>query len=139
VIILDTNVVSAIMQDSPDAAVAEWLDGEPRESLWTTSITIYELRFGIEILATGRKRQNLETALDRLLHRSMHEKILPFDQDAAEHAARISAERRASGRPSEIRDVEIAGIVRARKATLATRNVRHFQDVGLKLVNPWSV
>jgi predicted nucleic acid-binding protein len=139
VIILDTNVVSAIMQDSPDAAVAEWLDGEPRESLWTTSITIYELRFGIEILATGRKRRNLETALDRLLDRSMHEKILPFDQDAAEHAARISAERRASGRPSEIRDVEIAGIVRARKATLATRNVRHFQDVGLKLVNPWSV
>lgn len=63
--------------------------------------------------------------------------MLPFDSPAAEAAGRLAAERRLAGRPMEIRDVQIAGIAKARKATLATRNVRHFKGCGLVLVNPW--
>jgi toxin FitB len=51
---------------------------------------------------------------------------------------RIAAERRSAGRAVEIRDVQIAGIVNMRKATLATRNTRHFEGCGLVLVDPWS-
>lgn len=61
-----------------------------------------------------------------------------FDESAAEAAARIAAERRRAGRPVEIRDIQIAGIARARKATLATRKLRHFEDLGLHLVDPWA-
>jgi len=65
--------------------------------------------------------------------------VLPFDQMSAHTAAAIAAKQRAAGRPVEIRDVQIAGIAAARKAALATRNTRHFEDFGIPLVNPWTV
>ena len=64
--------------------------------------------------------------------------MVTFDQAAAEAAGRIAAERRRAGRTVEVRDVQIAGIAAARKATLATRNLRHFEGFGLALVDPWS-
>lgn len=126
------------MQDQPDELVTAWLDDQARESIWSTAISVYELRFGLELLAKGRKRRNLEAALDRLLERSLDWRILPFDLAAADCAGSIAAERQRAGRPGEIRDVQIAGIAQARKATLATRNVRHFEGIGLNVVNPWS-
>jgi predicted nucleic acid-binding protein len=138
VIILDTNVLSGLMQDVPSPLIAAWLDRKPRESAWTTAVNVYELRFGIELLAMGRKRRNLEAALDRLLQYALDFRVLPFDRAAADAAGMIAAKQRRAGRPMEIRDVQIAGIAAARKATLATRNIRHFEEIGLMLVNPWS-
>ena len=66
-------------------------------------------------------------------------RVLPFDQMAADAAGRIATERRRAGRTVEIRDLQIAGIVHVRKATLATGNTRHFEGCGLVLVDPWSV
>lgn len=126
------------MQDRPDAVVADWMDKQPRESVWTTSVNVYELRYGIELLARGRKRSGLEAALDRLLEVVIEGRILPFDGAAADRAGRIAATQRRAGRPVEVRDVQIAGIVSARKATLATRNLRHFEGIGLSIVDPWS-
>ena len=137
-IILDTNVLSGMMQDAPDRRVTEWLNKHPVESAWTTSVNVYELRYGIECLAQGRKRRNLEAALDRLLDYVLEGRILALDRVAADHGGRIAAKQRRAGRPVEIRDVQIAGITMSRKATLATRNTRHFEGVGLALVDPWS-
>ena len=95
-IVLDTNVISALMRTEPDPAVVGWLDGLPPESVWTTSVTVFEIRMGLEILAPGRRRRHL-------------------------------------------RDVQIAGIVHVRRASLATRNTRHFEGCGLALVDPWSM
>lgn len=137
-IILDTNVVSALMRDEPDPSVVAWLDGLPPESIWTTSITVFEVRLGLEILAAGKRRRQLEEAFAKALEEDFEGRVLPFDQSAAQAAGRISAERRRVGRTIEIRDVQIAGIVSVRKATLATRNTRHFQGCGLVLDDPWS-
>jgi predicted nucleic acid-binding protein len=136
VIILDTNVLSRVMQDTPDPIVAAWLDSQPSQSIWTTSITVYELRFGIEILVAGRKRRNLETALDKLLENALDGRVLPFDRAAADAAGIVAASQRRMGRRVEIRDVQIAGITIARKATVATRNVGHFEGIGLAVVDP---
>jgi predicted nucleic acid-binding protein len=138
VILLDTNVLSALMQREADPAVVAWLDGLPSESVWTTSITVFEVRFGLQLLATGRRRQQLEEAFAQALEEELEGRVLPFDQVAAEAAALIAAERRSEGRTIEIRDAEIAGIVVARRATLATRNTRHFEGLALELINPWS-
>lgn len=138
-IVLDTNVVSALMRQEPDPIVVTWLDGLPPESIWTTSITVFEVRLGLEILAAGRRRHQLEEAFAKALEEDFESRVLPFDQAAAQAAGRIAAERRRAGRTVEIRDVQIAGIVNARKATLATRNTRHFEACGLVLVDPWSV
>jgi len=139
VIVLDTNVISALMRSEPDPVVVSWLDSLPPESIWTTSITVFEIRLGIEIREAGRRRRQLEEAFAKVLEEDLEDRVLPLDQVAADAAGRIAAERRKIGRTVEIRDVQIAGIVHARKATLATGNTRHFEGCGLVLVNPWSV
>jgi hypothetical protein len=135
VIVLDTNVISALMHT--DTPIFGWLDRQPAQSVWTTSISVYEVRFGIEVLTKGRRRENLAAAFERLIV-ELDDRILAFDAPAAEAAAEIAGHQRKVGRPIEIRDVQIAGIVAARKATLATRNIRHFERIGLTLVDPWS-
>jgi predicted nucleic acid-binding protein len=93
----------------------------------------------LEILASGRRRRLLEEAFAGALADDLEGRILPFDDGAAEAAATIAAARRRAGRSIEIRDVQIAGIAAARRAAIATRNLRHFEGLGLTLIDPWSV
>jgi predicted nucleic acid-binding protein len=138
VIVLDTNVVSALMRRDVDPIVIAWLDDQPPESIWTTAVTVFEIAFGLQILVDGRRRRQLEEAFGRLLEDDFEGRIVPFEQTAAREAASITARRRQVGQPIEIRDAQIAGIVAARHATLATRNTRHFSDLGIPLVDPWA-
>ena len=136
-IVLDTNVLSALM-DPEDSRVVAWLDNQPSESIWTTAVTIFEIRFGLALLASGRRKRQISDAFGKVLDEDLQGRILPFDHEAAAEAANRAAERRAIGKPLDFRDIEIAGIVSARRATLATRNVRHFIDLGIELVDPWA-
>jgi predicted nucleic acid-binding protein len=137
VIVLDTNVLSALMREHPDQPVVEWLDRQAAESIWITSITVFEARLGLALLPKGKRRQNLESAFNSLLVEDLEGRVLDFDQPAAEAAAQLAAERQRKGQMIDIRDTQIAGIVIARRAELATRNVRHFSDVGIDVINPW--
>ncbi len=137
-IVLDSNVLSAVMRDPPDDRVKEWLDRQPTASLWTTSINVLELYFGIELLAQGKQRRRLAQILAVVLQK-LEDRIAPLDSEAARFAAELMAVRQKQGRPRDIRDSMIAGIVIARKATLATRNVTHFDDADIPLVNPWDL
>jgi predicted nucleic acid-binding protein len=137
-IVLDTNILSAIMRQQPDAKVVTWLDQQPRSSIWTTSITVLEIRFGLQIMATGKRMSSLLQSFDSLLDK-IGQRIAPFDNDAATQAANLMASRQLKGRPVELRDTMIAGIVLARHATLATRNLVHFEDLSVPVVNPWIV
>jgi predicted nucleic acid-binding protein len=137
-IILDTDVLSALMREEPDKAVAAWLNDQSRISIWTTSITVLELQFGLQIMPSGRKRSQLMEALEILLADKIAERIAPFDAVAARRAADLMASRYRRGRPKELRDTMIAGIVLAHNATLATRNTPHFQDLSVPVINPWS-
>lgn len=136
-IILDTNVVSALMQRTPDVAVIDWLNQQPAESIWLTSITIFETRFGLALLPKGGRRDSLEAAFDRLLSEDLDKRILDFDLPAAVAAATIAAARQRAGRPVDMRDTQIAGIAMSRNAGLATRNTKHFADLSVDVVNPW--
>ena len=138
-IILDTNVLSALAGQTPRANVVSWLDSQPPESIWITSITVFEARLGIETSAKGRRRQRLETRFEEFLRLDIKNRVLEFDAMAATVAARLAAEHQRAGRPVDFRDTQIAGIAMARKATLATRNVRHFQGLAITVVNPWDV
>ncbi|MBX9902881.1 MAG: type II toxin-antitoxin system VapC family toxin [Burkholderiales bacterium] len=136
-IILDTNVLSALMRTAPDVPVIDWLDRQPPESVWITSVTLFEARFGLNLLPKGRRRQALESAFERLLEDDLENRVLDFDSAAAAAAAALAATRQKAGRPVDVRDTQIAGIALARRATLATRNVRHFRDLKVPVVNPW--
>jgi len=135
-IILDTNVLSAVMQQEPDKKVVAWLDQQPRTSIWTTSLTLLEVRFGLQIMARGKRRSLLMQAFENLLD-MMSQRVAPFDAAAARQAADLRASRKRRGRPAELRDTIIAGIVVAHHAALATRNLSHFEDLSVPVVNPW--
>jgi toxin FitB len=138
-IILDTNVISALMMIKPDPAAAAWLDLQPQSSVWTTAISIFEIRFGLNAMADGRNKVRREAEFETLLHNDLQGRILSFDQAAAEEAGALMASRNRIGRPIELRDTMIAGIALAQKATLATRNVRHFDDLSVPVIDPWNV
>ena len=136
-IVLDTNVLSALMRRVPEQPVVEWLDQQPAESVWITSITLFEARFGLALLPKGRRRQALEAAFEQLMVEDLDGRVLDFDRPSAEAAATLAAARQRSGHPIDMRDTQIAGIVLARHAKLATRNVQHFADLSVQVINPW--
>jgi predicted nucleic acid-binding protein len=136
-IILDTNVVSEIMRPKPDERVRRWLDQQPRSSIWTTSITVFEIRFGLETMPVGKRRTAFMASFERWLGEVVLQRIASYDETAARRAAELAADRQIRGRPGELRDTMIAGIVLASHAKLATRNAKHFEDIASSVMNPW--
>lgn len=136
-IILDTNVLSALMRHSADCKVVEWLDKQARTSIWTSSVTILEIRYGLQILPAGKRRSALIQTFEKVLVDKIESRVAPFDTASAQQAGDLMALRYRKGRPGELRDTMIAGIVLASHATLATRNTSHFEDLAVPVVNPW--
>jgi hypothetical protein len=126
------------MRQTPEPSVVRWLDLQPRTSLWITSITVFEIRFGLQILEPGKRRTFLQQAFEVVLEKISY-RIASFDGDSAQQAADLAALRRRKGRPVDLRDTMIAGIVLANNATLSTGNTSHFQDISAKVVNPWTL
>ena len=137
-IILDTNVVSELLLVLPNPRVLEWIEKQSPPALQITAVTEAELRLGAAILPVGKRKTHLTKLIEDTLREDFPERILSFDSDAAALYADICAHRRSLGRPISQFDAQIAAICRARGATLATRNVTDFADIGLKLINPWS-
>ena len=136
-ILLDTNVLSALMRRRPDPVIVSWLDSQAPESLWTTAVTVFEIRYGIDLLPAGRRRRALESAFDAMLSDDLAGRVAAFDGTAAAEAAKLAARRQRIGRSVDFRDTQIAGIALARRADVATGNVRHFEGLGLSIINPW--
>jgi toxin FitB len=86
-IILNANVLSALMRTAAEASVVVWLDRQPAESVWITSITVFEVRLGLALLPTGWRRQTLEAAFARLLKEDLENRVLDFDAATASEAA----------------------------------------------------
>lgn len=132
-IVLDTNVVSEVLKPRPDDKVLSWMKSiEVRTSV--TAMTVSELYAGVAILPEGKKKATLRKVLDRVL--SMYP-ILSFDFLAAQEYAEVVSRRRQSGQPVSTVDAQIAAVCRANNAVCATRNVKDFENTGVRLINPW--
>jgi predicted nucleic acid-binding protein len=136
-IILDTNVLSALMQVQPDTVVINWLDAQPAEIIWISSITLFEARYGLNLLPEGQRKTTLLGRLEEIVRTDLANRIVVFDVRAAGKAADLAAQRKSRRRPVDMRDTFIAGIAVAHGATLATRNTKHFEDLQTPVVNPW--
>ena len=90
-ILLDTNVISALMLSEPDQGVVAWLDHQAPESIWTTAITVFEVRFGLESLAAGSRRNRLTSAFEALLVEDLAGRVLELDVSSANEAAILAA------------------------------------------------
>lgn len=137
-IILDTNVLSSLMHETPDPRVIGWLDEQLADEVWTTAVTVLEVRTGLEMLPAGKRRRRLEDAFAATVDGDLAGRVLPFDRAAAERTGALIVERQGVGAVMELRDAQIAGIALVQRGVLATRHVKHFDCTGLKLVNPFS-
>ena len=136
-IILDTNVISALMNDPLEGRVAAWVDRQPQKSIWTTSITVLEIQFELESMPAGKRRTGLSPVFEMIIE-EIESRIAVFDEEAARVTASLMASRQKKGTVGDLRDSMIAGVVLARKASLATRNTARFSDISATVVNPWT-
>lgn len=136
-LILDTNVISETMQPVPAPRLLAWWSQQQSSELFTTTITMAEILYGIELLPNGKRRAALLAGADRMFGKVFFDHVLSFDESAAREFAEIAAGRRALGRPIAEFDAQIAAIASAHRATLATRNFADFDGCGIRLVNPW--
>ena len=136
--ILDTNVLSELMDPTGDADVVIWADRTGRQALFTTAVNQAEILYGLAIMPQGRKRMDRIMWADAMFAEDFRGRILPFDDRAAGHYADIAATRRRLGRRIEPVDAQIAGIARSRGMTVVTRNVRDFDGCEIELIDPWS-
>src|SRR5271165_4408217 len=118
-LVLDTNVISEIMKASPSPRVMEWWSQQQSGELFTTTLTVAETLYGIEILPKGKRRDSLRAEAEAAFTQDFAGRILPFDEEAARAFPEIAAGRRAQGRPIAQLDAQIAAIARSRRAILA--------------------
>lgn len=137
-VVLDTNVISELMRAKPDSRVEGWVRSAPPHLIYTTSVTLAEVRFGISRLPAGRRRTLLSAAADDVFD-TFADHVLPFDAVAAGHYASIVVAREHAGAPIAGFDAQIAAICRSHEAALATRNTDDFSGLNLKLIDPWLV
>lgn len=138
-IVLDTNVVCEPMKPGGSAAVLEWLDRQATATLYLATPSLAELLVGIQILAAGRRRAGLATALAELLARLFATRILPFDRQAAQAYATLVGRARRAGCAMSVTDAQIGAIAAANGFVVATRDAAPFIAAGVPVVDPWNV
>jgi predicted nucleic acid-binding protein len=136
IVVFDTDVASELMKPKPDEAVTRWYEACRPNGLYTTAITVAEIRHGIERLPAGQRKARLSEKVGAVFQDCV-DAILPFDAYAAALYAEVAVGRERIGRPIGSSDAKIAAICRLVDATLATRNTKDFADTGVTLVNPW--
>lgn len=136
-IVLDTNVVSELMRAQPDAAVLRWMDAQSPTSLWLNSVVVSELLYGVAKLPKGKRKEQLILAVAAMVDEDFAGRVLSFDVEAAAEYASLVVMRENTGLSVSMADAQIAAICLSQGATLATRNTKHFEGLGLTLINPW--
>lgn len=132
--LLDTNVVSALRRPERNRAVSQWLFDQSPDDLYISVITVGEIEYGI-----ARQRRTQPEFASRLedwmesVRRSFSSRVLLFDEASARRWGRLHAKLGYTNS-----DLLIAAIALERGLTVVTRNVRHFEPTGVKVLNPFA-
>ena len=137
-ILLDTNVVSEPLKASGDTKVLAWLDAQIIETLYLSTISLAELRFGIAVLPESKRRDTLHFNLEQRVLPLFAGRLLSFDEPASQSYATLRAHARACGQAIAPADGYIAAIAATHGFAVATRDMSPFDAAGLTVINPWT-
>ena len=137
-IVLDTNVISAMMRLHSEPRVEAWLEQQSFSQLYLSAPVVFEIRYGIELLPDGRRRRALEAAYSELLSSVFPGQFLDLAPGSADAAGLIHARQTRRGRNCDVEDSLIAGIAAFHGAAIATRNADDFEGLGLEVIDPWA-
>jgi len=138
-ILLDTNVVSEPLKLKGDLGVLTWIDAQNIETLYLSTISLAELRFGIAALAPSKRRDTLQDSLEQLILPLFAGRILPFDAAASEAYAALRSRARAQGKAIAPADGYIAATASSHGLIVATLDTGPFEAAGLSVINPWNM
>jgi toxin FitB len=136
-ILLDTNVISEPLRRSPDGRVIRWIDAQPLETLYLSAITIAELRAGVALLPSGKRRHGLHDSLEQRVLPLFAGRVMPFDTLCTQAYAELIVKARKSGVAIAAADGYIAAIAAANGLSVATRDIAPFKAAGVKVIDPW--
>jgi predicted nucleic acid-binding protein len=136
-IILDTSVISELMRPVCSPRVLRWVSRQHTDELYSSTITLAEILYGIELLPSGKRRTELLAGAERMFAQVLGNRIFAFEEHAARALARIASARRRRARPLAEFDAQIAAIAEVHGAALATRNIHDFDGCDVRVVNPW--
>ena len=137
-ILIDTNIISEIMSQSPEPNVINWINNQDSLILFVSTITIAEINYGLRIMPDGQRKKLLTERFTYFITKAFEQRILSFNEDAANHYAEIMAHKKEIGRPMSIPDGQIAAVARSNELSIATRNTRDFDECGIILINPFN-
>jgi predicted nucleic acid-binding protein len=137
--LLDTNVISEFNRTlKPDIRVRAWLEAAENHTLHISVLTLAEIRFGVELLAAGRRRSDLERWLNTELNDWFAGRILPVSRPIADLWGSLRATAQLKGRRISIVDGLIAATALHHELAIVSRNVSDFQFPGLTVIDPWN-
>jgi predicted nucleic acid-binding protein len=135
---IDTNVLSDYnRRGGPDASVRRWLETTDRQSQYVSILTLAEIQKGIELLAEGKRRAQLQQWLAEDLEAWFAGRVLPVDRRVAMRWASVVAQGARAGRPLPTVDSLIGATALAYDLVIATRNTKDFGGIGAATINPW--
>ncbi|MEX3630134.1 MAG: type II toxin-antitoxin system VapC family toxin [Burkholderia sp.] len=137
-ILLDTNVLSEPLKAPGDMNVLAWIDAQMIETLYLSTISLAELRFGIAVLPEGKRQDTLHERLEQRVLPLFAGRILSFDAPASEAYATLRSRARSTGKAIAPADGYIAGIAATHGFAVATRDTSPFDAAGLVVINPWT-
>jgi len=138
-IILDTNVISELVNPRCSPAVRSWLDAQIDEAIFTTTISLSEVLLGVELLPQGKRRERLLQLLEEFFERMGKDHVLLFDEPSARAYALIMSRSRSHGRAISIADGQIAAVAAVHGYAVATRDTSPFEAAGVSMINPWEM
>ena len=136
-IVLDTNVISELWKATPDAGVLTWIDEQMVETLYLSTVTIAELRYGLATMPEGKRQTIFQDRLEREVLGVFNGRVLSFDLNASRSYSQIMAQAKQSGKAIGMADGYIAATAASRGMMVATRDTSPFEAAGLTVINPW--
>ena len=135
--LLDTNVISELRRPRPSARVRSFISGQRLEDLFVSTVTLAEIRYGIETVGDPIRRAELS---DWLLHRvrpMFDQRVLDVSEDVMFKWRLLVEDGRKAGHTFSQPDLIIAATALQHGLTVVTRDTGDYQRARVPLLNPW--
>jgi toxin FitB len=138
-IVVDTNIISELMKPEPHPGMRHWMNAQSSDNLYLTSVSWYELLYGLELMPSGKRRDGLRFTLNALRTEFFADRMLSFDENSASALSKLMAQARVDGIAISLGDGQIASIAVQHGFSVATRDTLPFEAAGLQVINPWGL
>jgi predicted nucleic acid-binding protein len=136
--LLDTNVISELRRQRPEPRVVEFVASQPLEQLFVSTVTLAEIRFGIELVADVNRRAALTDWLTHSVRPMFEQRVLPVTEDIMFKWRLLVEEGRKSGHTYSQPDLIIAATAAHHGLTIVSRDTTDYEKAGVHYKNPWA-